>query len=64
MATYSRTAYSSALMMVGSGEDSSESEGGVTAAGWMSLARVYAAAYTAEKRHNAVSLIVQRIDEW
>lgn len=44
---------------MGSGADSSDGEGLVTAAGWMSLASVYAAAYTAEKRHSDVSFIVQ-----
>lgn len=43
-ATYSRMAYSSGLMPVGSGADSSDRDGDVTAAGCRSLARVYAAA--------------------
>lgn len=43
-ATYSRTAWSSGVMPVGSGADSSEREGDVMTAGWRSLARVYAAA--------------------
>lgn len=44
LVTYSRMAFSSALRTVGSGADSSESEGDVAAASCMSLARVYAAA--------------------
>lgn len=50
-------------MTEGSGEDSFDSEGDVAAAGWMSLAKVYAAAYTAEEKHNVVSLMVQRIGQ-
>lgn len=58
VATYSRTAYSSGLMSVGLGAISSDREGGVGAAGSRSLARVKAAAYTAEKRQSAVSFML------
>ena len=58
VAAYSRTAYSSALMIVGLGATSSDSVGDVAAAASRSLASVNAAAYTAEKRQSAVSFML------
>ena len=58
VATYSRTAYSSALRIVGLGRMSSDCEGGDAAAGSKSLARVQAAAYAAVKRQRAVSFML------
>jgi hypothetical protein len=59
VATYSRIAYSSsALRIVGLGMASSDSEGGDTAAGSKSLARVDAAAYAAVKRQRYVSFML------
>jgi hypothetical protein len=59
VATYSRTGYSSALMTVGLGARSADSEGcDAAAAGSKLLARVDAAAYAAVKRQRDVSFML------